>query len=223
MVPVVCCACAAVAAKASSTACIQHTGLGLGLAIVRQLVELHGGSVRAESGGLGEGATFRVQLPLTMARHDATQASQIHPSMINRSRLAPPAQLNGTCILVVDDEPEARDLFSVVLENAGADVRLAPSAHDALMLIQTWAPDVLVADIEMPNEDGYVLMRKVRQAVVSPPIVAIAVTAQARPEDRIRALEAGFHWHLAKPIEPSELISVIAGVALRPVASHGYR
>ncbi len=89
------------------------------------------------------------------------------------------------------------------------------------MLIQTWAPGVLVSDIEMPNEDGHVLMRKVRQLGVSHPIVAIAATAHARPEDRVRALEVGFQWHLAKPIEPSELISVIASVALHPVAFNG--
>ena len=101
-------------------------------------------------------------------------------------------------------------MFSAILEYAGAEVRSAPSAHDALTLMQVWRPAVLVSDIEMPNEDGYVFMRKVRELGISPPIVAIAVTAHARPEHRVRALEAGFQWHLAKPIEPSELTSVIA-------------
>ncbi len=105
-----------------------HTGLGLGLAIVRHLVDLHGGSVRAESGGLGGGATCRVLLPLTIARHDATDAGEMHPIVIDRSRPAPAGRLDGICVLVVDDEPQARDLFSVVLENAGADVRSAASA-----------------------------------------------------------------------------------------------
>ena len=192
----------------------QHTGLGLGLAIVRHLVELHGGSVRTESGGLGTGATFRVLLPLTIARYDAADPGRIHPTATDRIAFPAPRRLDAIRVLVVDDEPQARDLFSVILENAGADVRSAPSAEVALALIQAWPPAVLVSDIEMPNEDGYVLMRKVRGLGVTPSIVAIAVTAHARPEDRVRALEAGFQWHLAKPIEPSELISVIASLAL---------
>jgi signal transduction histidine kinase/ActR/RegA family two-component response regulator len=192
----------------------QHTGLGLGLAIVRHLVELHGGTVRAESSGLGEGATFRVLLPLTIASHDATDPGRIHPAAIDRSARHPPRRLDAIRVLVVDDEPQARDLFSAILENAGADVRSAASAADALALIQAWLPTVLVSDIEMPNEDGYVLMQRVRELGFCDVLRAIAVTAHARPEDRVGALEAGFQWHLAKPIEPSELISVIASLAV---------
>jgi len=151
---------------------------------------------------------------LTSARYDAADPGRIHPTATDRIAFPAPSRLDAVRVLVVDDEPQARDLFSVILENAGADVRSAPSAEVALALIQAWPPAVLVSDIEMPNEDGYVLMRKVRGLGVTPSIVAIAVTAHARPEDRVRALEAGFQWHLAKPIEPSELISVIASLAL---------
>jgi CheY-like chemotaxis protein len=146
-----------------------------------------------------------------------TIASQQGPSL-GRSHAADgdlraPRRLDTIRILVVDDEPQARDLFSAILENAGADVRAAGSASDALALILSWPPTVLLSDIEMPNEDGYVLMQKVRELNLSSSIPAIAVTAHARPEDRVRAADAGFQWHLAKPVEPSELTSVIANLA----------
>jgi len=199
----------------------QHTGLGLGLAIVRHLAELHGGSVRAESEGLGQGSTFRVMLPLTIARHDAQDSSRSHPTVSDRPPVPLGRRLDTLRVLVVDDEPQTRDLFSVVLENAGADVRAASSARDALVLIHTWSPDVLVSDIEMPQEDGYALIRNVRELDQFDAMVAIAVTAHARPEDRVRAIEAGFGWHLAKPVEPGELVSVIAALAAGETASLG--
>jgi signal transduction histidine kinase/ActR/RegA family two-component response regulator len=199
----------------------QHTGLGLGLAIVRHLAELHGGSVRAESEGLGQGSTFRVMLPLTIARHDAQDSSRSHPTASDRPPVPLGRRLDTLRVLVVDDEPEARDLFSVVLENAGADVRAAASARDALVLIHAWSPDVLVSDIEMPQEDGYALIRNVRELDQFDDMVAIAITAHARPEDRVRAIEAGFAWHLQKPVEPVELVSVIAALSAGETASLG--
>jgi CheY-like chemotaxis protein len=114
-------------------------------------------------------------------------------------------------VLVADDDPAARELLGVILENAGAEVRAAASADDALMILQTWRPDVLLSDIEMPGEDGYSLIGRVRRLpFLGANLVAIALTAHARPEDRANALAAGFQWHLAKPIDPGELISVIA-------------
>jgi len=187
-----------------------HGGLGLGLAIVRHLVELHGGSIDAENAEPPPGAIFRVALP---ARSAVARASAIDNSMLARvdpGRDAP--RLDAVTILVTDDDLNARELLVEVLEAAGADVRAASSAEDALMILESWTPDVVLSDIEMPGEDGYVLMKKIRAQWASRPTAAIALTAHARPEDRLAALEAGFHWHLAKPIDPTELVIAIATV-----------
>jgi CheY-like chemotaxis protein len=126
-------------------------------------------------------------------------------------------RLDDLRVLVVDDEPQARELFSAIVENAGAEVRVAGSARDAIAILPLWNPDVLLSDIEMPHEDGYALMEQVaalERGDDRRPI-AIAVTAHSRPEDRMRALEAGFSWHLPKPVEPSELVAVIASLTGR--------
>jgi CheY-like chemotaxis protein len=125
--------------------------------------------------------------------------------------------LAGQRVLVVDDEPQARELFSMIAEQAGAEVRVASSVADAMAVVQSWAPHVLLSDIEMPHEDGYALMEQVaalERGNDRQPI-AIAVTAHSRPEDRLRALEAGFSWHLPKPVEPAELVAVIASLTGR--------
>jgi signal transduction histidine kinase/ActR/RegA family two-component response regulator len=187
-----------------------HGGLGLGLAIVRHLVELHGGTVRAENNTAGPGATFHVALPArASAEHD------IRLGLVEDRRRAA-VRIDGVQVLVADDDLNARELLVAVLEAAGAEVRAAASSEDALMLLETWSPDVLLSDIEMPGEDGYTLMRKVRAlAGQRGGIAAVAVTAHARQEDRAKAFDAGFEWHLAKPIDPAELVSVIGSLVPR--------
>jgi signal transduction histidine kinase/ActR/RegA family two-component response regulator len=189
-----------------------HGGLGLGLAIVRQLVELHGGTVQAENNSTSEpdaaGATFRVRLPAKVGLRDVrSPAIAVSPSLEG----AAATRLDGASILVVDDDIEARELFVSILDAAGAEVRAAASAEEAMFLVQTWSPMVLVSDIAMPNEDGYALVRRVSSLRGRNPI-AIAVTAHARAEDRARALEAGFQWHMGKPVDPPELVAVIAAL-----------
>jgi signal transduction histidine kinase/ActR/RegA family two-component response regulator len=184
-----------------------HGGLGLGLAIVRHLVELHGGTVRAENNTPDPGATFHVTLPARAHVH--ADQNDIWRRPYEEARPGT-IRLDGVQILVADDDLNARELLVSVLESAGADVRAAASAEDALMLLETWSPDVLLSDIEMPGEDGYALMRKVRAlGGARSGIAAVALTAHARQEDRAKAFEAGFEWHLAKPIDPGELVSVI--------------
>jgi signal transduction histidine kinase/CheY-like chemotaxis protein len=202
----------------------QHGGLGLGLAIVRHLVELHGGSVLVESHGADQGTTFRVILPLTIAGQDTAATSPTPSALTHDPHPMPSRRLDGARILVVDNEPQARELFCAIIENAGGEVRPAASARDATAILGSWWPEVLLSDIEMPHEDGYVLMQQVTamERRERRRIVAIAVTAHSRPEDRLRALEAGFQWHLPKPVEPTELVAVVAsltGRAEKPVDS----
>jgi CheY-like chemotaxis protein len=187
----------------------RYGGLGLGLAIVRHLVELHGGTVSAASDGDNQGATFRVSLPIRAVRADAGAGRA--PAM--GTRLASSAErLDGIRVLVVDDEADARELFGSILLSAGAQVSTASSAADALRILAEEPVDVLVSDIEMPGEDGYTLLEQAVKARGGTPVPAIALTAYARAADRRRALDAGFKWHLAKPVEPSELVSAIAAV-----------
>jgi signal transduction histidine kinase/ActR/RegA family two-component response regulator len=190
----------------------QYGGLGLGLAIVRHLVELHGGTVSAESGGAGCGATFRVLLPLV----SVLKGQPRHEEVLGHASDQPPAieRLDGIRVLVVDDEFHARELFTAIVENAGAETRQAASAHDALEILASWWPDVLLSDIEMPHQDGHLLMGRITALTGDdrPAIAAIAVTAHSRPADRRRAIASGFDCHLPKPVEPSELIAVIASL-----------
>ncbi|MCL1471240.1 ATP-binding protein [Argonema antarcticum] len=183
----------------------RHGGLGLGLAIARHLVEMHGGTIYAESEGEGKGATFTVQLPLMKV-----QAQTIEPRIPFDDAL----QLDGLRILVVDDEPDTLELHVFMLQQYGAQAIGATSAAEALQLLKRLNPDVLVSDLGMPNEDGYSLIRRVR-ALESPQgraIPAIALTAYARAEDSTKALEAGFGRHISKPVEPVELVEAIANL-----------
>jgi signal transduction histidine kinase/ActR/RegA family two-component response regulator len=188
-------------------------GLGLGLAIVRHLVELHGGSVRAESSGEGRGATFRVTLPARAPRRDSRSDQPVASAIIRRQGRT---RLDDVRVLVVDDEADARDLFAAILRAAGAAVTTAASAGEARELMTAQPPQVLLSDIEMPGEDGYELVKQARAGKRPRPMIAIAVTAYARDVDRRRALDAGFDWHLSKPVEPDDLVAVIASL-LAPV------
>ncbi|MET0646658.1 MAG: PAS domain S-box protein [Pyrinomonadaceae bacterium] len=200
----------------------RHGGLGLGLAIVRHLVELHGGSVQADSGGEGTGSTFTVRLPVAPIHRREAARDRVHPAA--RDMLPAhecPERLDGVRVLVVDDEEDARELLAAGLGQCGADVTTASSAQEALGALASGKFGVLVSDIGMPGEDGYDLIRKVRAlpADGGGRTPAVAVTAYARTEDRLRAMRAGFEMHVAKPVELTELIVVIANLARRGVQS----
>ena len=195
----------------------KYGGLGLGLAIVRHLAELHGGSVAADSAGEGMGATFRVRLPIRAVPAAVTRDAATEPT--GRARMAP-VRLDGIRALVVDDEPDARELFASILTAAGAVVMTAASASEALRVIRGEDDLVLVSDIEMPGEDGYQLLGSaLAEARPGGRLVAIAVTAYARTVDRQRAVTAGFDAHLAKPVDPDDLVTTIASLVAARVSA----
>jgi CheY-like chemotaxis protein/two-component sensor histidine kinase len=202
-------------ADASTTR--KYSGLGLGLSIVKQLVELHGGTVRAKSAGEGAGASFTVALPLANTRRNFDDRR--HPTSPGFSSHHEDFQisLSGVSAMVVDDEPDARDLIERLLTDRKARVLKAESADCALHLIATERPDILLSDIGMPHRDGYDLIRAVRAlpADSGGKTPAIALTAFARSEDRTRAMMAGYQVHLAKPVEPRELVATVASLVGR--------
>jgi PAS domain S-box-containing protein len=196
----------------------QHGGMGLGLAIVKNLVELHGGSVNAASPGKGEGATFTVRLPLVPVYRVDPEGGRVHPAARDLFPLTEGNdRLDGLTILVVDDEPDTRELLKAGLENFGALVTVAPSVAAALDAIQTEVPDVLISDIGMPGEDGYDLIRRLRSLTPERggKTPAIALTAYARVEDRMKALRSGYQMHVPKPVELAELVAVAASLVNR--------
>jgi CheY-like chemotaxis protein len=203
--------------QADGTTTRRHGGLGLGLAIARHLVELHGGTIRADSQGEGLGSTFTVNLPVVNA--PSIDGSAENPLAGVEGVLARSGRLEGLRLLVVDDERDTRELIAFTLSMCGAEVKAAATALEALDVLKAWTPDMLISDIGMPGVDGYAFIRKVRELETESksPLPAIALTAYAGVEDRERALSAGFQTHLAKPLNPNELIQVVASLAGRSI------
>ncbi len=195
----------------------RHGGLGLGLSIVRHIVELHGGEVSAESDGTGKGSTFTVKLPLLPTGERTGSMWPRHPTATDGVADVLLRRLDKVRVLLVDDEPTANEALEALLEACGAEVRVAGSSAQALQTLDVWKPDVLISDIAMPEEDGYALIRKIRARSVeqSGDVPAAALTAYAKIEDRVNILAAGFQMYLSKPADPSELIAVVASLAAR--------
>jgi len=203
--------------QADSGTTREHAGIGLGLAIVRHLVELHGGTIHGSSDGREKGTTFRVRLPVMSVHHEAPPERRIHPTTDLARPDAPLPDLDGLCVLAVDDDVDARTLVSETLESRGARVVAVDSAEEALHTLASARPHVVLADIGMPHSDGFDLIKRIRQS--SDPAVrevpAAALTAYARAEDRMKVLQSGFQMHLAKPVDPAELIVAVASLAKR--------
>jgi len=195
----------------------RYGGLGLGLSIVHHIVELHGGEIVAQSRGRGEGSTFTIKLPLLGASEPLGLPAPRHPEASDGLSNILLGRLDKVRVLLVDDEPYANEAVQALLDSCGAEVRVAGSAEQALQMLDVWRPDVLISDIAMPEEDGYVLIKKIRarSARQSGDIPAAALTAYAKTEDRVSILAAGFQMYLAKPADPSELIAVVASLAGR--------
>jgi CheY-like chemotaxis protein len=196
----------------------ERGGLGLGLSIARHLAELHGGTIDAASGGAGQGSTFTLKLPL-MVMHAAPpgDAPPVKGDTIVHPRGTPLADLRGVHVLAVDDDADALTMVAELLETAGARVTTAASAERALRALDAEPPHVLVTDVGMPHVDGFQLIARVRghQNAIVRKLPAAALTAYARSDDRVKALRAGFQIHLAKPIDPAELVTAVASLARR--------
>jgi PAS domain S-box-containing protein len=202
--------------QVDSSSTRRHAGLGIGLALVRHLVELHGGTVSVHSAGRGLGATFTVVLPVTAVPALPRPAATENAGGPGSDHITP-VSLRDLRILVVDDDADGLELAALVLINAGAEVRAAPSPAVAMAVLEDWRADVLVTDLEMPGEDGVSLLRRARRAGMHDGrrLPALALTAYGRTEDRVRALAAGFNLHLGKPVNPAELVLAVASLGGR--------
>jgi PAS domain S-box-containing protein len=211
--------------QADGSSTRTHGGLGLGLALVRHIIELHGGSVAAYSPGQDKGATFTVRLPLMVIHAKPDDNERVHPRVSGDGalRFDSSLSLEAVKVLVVDDEPETLLLLSTVLTRCGAYVKTASSAEEGFREVQRWLPDVIVSDIGMPGEDGYSFIARVKTWMreTGTWIPAMALTAYARAEDRMRALAAGYQIHVAKPVEPAELVAVLVSLVERPTTPWG--
>ncbi len=193
----------------------RHGGIGMGLAISKAIVELHGGTISVESEGEGKGTTFIVSLPLMPVKR-ALSKDGVHPRAQTNSVMDCPPEVAGLSVLVVDDDPDTCDMIREILASCGAVVRTATSAEDALDFFQTARPDLLISDIGMPNVDGYSLIKRVRERerqTRDNRVPAVALTAFARIEDRVKALASGYQMHVAKPVEPTELLTIVASLS----------
>lgn len=193
----------------------SHGGLGLGLAITRAIVELHGGTIVAQSEGEGKGSTFTVNIPVMPVSRQIS-AERLHPKTSWKEiSVECPPEVAGLKILVIDDDPDTCDMLRVVLEQCGGIVETANSAGSGFDAFRTWQPAIVISDIGMPEIDGYEFIRRIREyeRPLGQKIPAIALTAFARIEDRVRSLAAGYQMHVAKPIEPGELLTIVASLA----------
>jgi CheY-like chemotaxis protein/anti-sigma regulatory factor (Ser/Thr protein kinase) len=190
--------------QGESSSTRRHGGLGLGLSIVRHLVEMHGGTVEAQSAGAGQGATFTVRLPLLRPGMASESSAQSRP--INIAELP----LRGVQVLIVDDEEDTRDFVTFALEGAGATIVTAATADQGIEAFRNASPAVVLADLSMPEKDGFALLQALR--ALNPKVPVLALTALARADDRSRSLEAGFDFFLTKPVDPGELVAVVAAL-----------
>jgi PAS domain S-box-containing protein len=195
----------------------QHGGLGIGLALVRQLAELHGGTVRADSPGIGHGATFTLSLPVSVA----VSASRNSPPENETPDNPLPTDLGGLKVLAIDDDTDSLEVVKRILAARGAQVRTANSVAGAMEVLETFTPDVILSDIGMPRQDGYEFIRRLRERPAFAGIPAVALTALARAEDRTRALNTGFQSHIAKPLAAAELVAVVRSFGKLRAARHG--
>ena len=200
--------------QADSSSTRNFGGLGLGLAIVRHLVEMHGGSVSASSPGEGKGSTFKARLPVA----SPVQVGQTEKQP--RSSETETLRLDGKRVLIVEDDRDTLDLLRFILEQSGATVEIAGSTKEALEILERWEPHVLLSDLAMPEQDGYDLIAKVRSRERGENLPAVALTAYGRAEDRARTLASGFQKHVSKPVDPEELIAVVASLAAAPAGLH---
>ena len=209
--------------QSDSSTTRKYGGLGLGLAIVRHLVELHGGTIHAESEGVNKGAEFIVKLPVTALNSEKVilkkemQTERIHPASKGEVIITCPDEIKNLRILLVDDEPDTRTMLEYIFTSCGAQTKIAASTAEALEILETNELDILISDIGMPERDGYELIKKIRELAPEKNgrIPAVALTAYARVQDRLRILSSGFQMHVTKPIEPAELLTVVASLANR--------